>query len=266
MATTTGGPFVLNIVELQNTINSAGGVNPVTTLTNTVAQLQEMIIFDEKRIAVNTISKYNQTPIQVIDSMNFTSNAEISVNGISVAGTSTTNLAQVSAIGYTSSFTNYYSTVGSGTAIQFQVGSPPAYPLSITGLGKTVIAGGLQITTAGTPTIGHYLTCTDSAGTAQWLPPGFLSDSRWKKNIRPLDDYSSIMGGLRGVRFEWIGGKEDVGFIAQEVAAVMPEAVYEGSGERPAMVEYQKIIPVLLEAIKGLEARVNHLEAIQHSK
>jgi len=265
MATTTGGPFVLNIVDLQNTITSAGGVNPVTTLSNTVSQLQEMVIFDEKRIAVNTISKYNQTPIQVIDSMNFTSNASITVNGLSAVGTST-NLTQVSAIGYTSSFTNYYSTVGSGDAIQFQVGSPPIYPLSISGSGNMTITGGLTITGAGVPTIGHYLTCTDGVGTAQWLPPGYLSDSRWKKNIRPLSDYSNIMGGLRGVRFEWIGGKEDVGFIAQEVATVMPEAVYEGSGDRPAMVEYQKIIPVLLEAITGLEARVNHLEAIQHSK
>ena len=253
----------MNIVELQNTITSAGGLNPVTSLNNAVAQLQEMVIFDEKRIAVNTISKYNQTPIEIVDPVNFASN--VSLGGAAFSGGSV-NTSQISTIGYTSSFTNYYSTVGSGTAIQFQVGSPPSYPLSITGSGKTVIAGGLQITTAGTPTIGHYLTCTDSAGTAQWLPPGFLSDSRWKTNIRPLDDYSSIMGGLRGVRFEWIGGKNDIGFIAQEVAAVMPEAVYEGSGERPAMVEYQKIVPVLLEAIKGLEARVNHLEAIQHSK
>jgi len=263
MATTTGGTFVLNIVELQNTITSAGGLNPITSLTTAVGQLQEMVIFDEKRIAVNTISNYNQNPIQVVDPINFGSNVTL---GGATLGSGSVNVSQISTIGYTSSFTNYYSTVGSGAAIEFQVGSPPLYPLSISGSGNMTITGGLKITGAGVPTIGHYLTCTDGVGTAQWLPPGFLSDSRWKTNIRPLDDYQNIMGGLRGVRFEWIGGKEDVGFIAQEVAAVMPEAVYEGSGDRPAMVEYQKIIPVLLEAIKGLEARVNHLEAIQHSK
>jgi hypothetical protein len=60
MATTTGGAFVLNIVDLQNTVTSASGLNPVTTLSNTVAQLQEMLIYDEKRLAVNTISKYNE--------------------------------------------------------------------------------------------------------------------------------------------------------------------------------------------------------------
>ena len=247
-------------MELQNTITSAGGLNPVTSLSNAVSQLQEMVIFDEKRIAANTISKYNESPIQFVDPVNFASN--VTLGGAALGG-GTTSFTQISSIGNTSSFTNYYSTVGSGTAIQFQVGSPPTYPLSITGAGKTIISGDLQIN--GTPAIGHYLTCTDSLGTAQWLPPGFLSDSRWKTNIRPLD-YQNIMGGLRGVRFEWIGGKEDIGFIAQEVAAVMPEAVFEGSGDRPSMVEYQKIIPVLLEAIKGLEARVNHLEAIQHSK
>lgn len=261
MATTTGGPFVLNIVELQNTITSAGGVNPVTTLSNTVAQLQEMLIYDEKRIAVNTISKYNQSPIQVVDSMSFGSNATLTLNGTTISGTST-NLTQAPTIGYVSSFTNYYNTVGTGTAIQFQVGSPPSYPLTLSGSGNTTINGGLIIK-AGTRAAGNYLTCLDTAGTAQWLPPGFLSDERWKKNIRPLDDYDKIMSGLRGVRFQWLDGKEDIGMIAQEVERVFPEAVHSGDAERPAVIEYHKMIPVLIETIRTLEARVAALEHLR---
>jgi len=265
MATTTGGPFVLNIVDLQNTVTSASGLNPVTTLSNTVAQLQEMLIYDEKRLAVNTISKYNQSPIQVVDAMNF--GGAVTINGASVGGTSTTQFSQTGSIGNVSSFTNYYNTLGAGSAITFQVGSPAAYPLTISGTGTTTIAGGLSITGAGAPGVGYYLTCLDTAGTAEWAPPGSVSDARWKMDIQPIHNYRTILHGLRGVRFRWIGtGEEDVGVIAQEVAAVLPEAVVVPNAGGPNRVEYHKIIPVLIESIKGLEARVAHLEGLVYHK
>jgi len=261
MATTTGSKYVVNIVELQNTITSASGLSPVATLSNTVAQLQEMVIYDEKRIAVNTISKYNQSPIQVTDSMNFASNTSLTLNGTGVGGSATTSYGSVSSIGYASSFTNYYSTVVMGeTAIAFQVGSPAVTPVRITADGGTIISGNLQLSATGTPGIGYYLTCMDTVGTAEWRVPGSVSDSRWKTNVRRLEDSGRILDGIRGVRFQWLeGGAEDVGVIAQEVGAVLPEAVHERV-EGPTVVEYHKIIPVLVEAVKELSARVFALE------
>ena len=264
MATTGGSAFVLNIVELQNTITSASGLSPVAVLSNTVAQLQEMVIYDEKRIAVNTISKYNASPIQVVDSMNFASNAVLTLNGTSVTGGGA-SLGQVSSIGYQSSFTYYYSTnVSSDTAISFQVGDPAVTPLQFSAGGVTTIGGGLQITGAGTPGLGYYLTCMDGQGTAEWQPPGSISDERWKKGVRRIEDSGQILDGIRGVRFQWLdGGSNDVGVIAQDVAKVLPEAVVIGLDGRPSMVQYHKIIPVLVEAVKGLEARVKELESLR---
>ena len=259
MATTGGSAFVLNIVELQNTITSASGLSPVAILSNTVAQIQEMVIYDEKRIAVNTISRYNTTPIQVQDSMNFASDATLTLNGVSIGGTSTTGFGQVSSIGYASSFTNYYTTtVNTDTAMAFQVGSPASYPLSISAGGTTRVQGGLMLSGTGTPRIGYYLTCMDLSGTSQWQAPGSVSDARWKTDIRPLEESGKILAGLRGVRFQWIGGSNDVGVIAQDVSAVLPEAVHLGD---PSVVEYHKIIPVLIEAVKALESRVSLLES-----
>ena len=261
MATTGGSSFVLNIVELQNTITAASGLTPIASLQNTVAQIQEMVIYDEKRIATNTISKYNTTPIQVVDSMNFASNAVLTLNGTSISGASTTSLSQVSSIGYASSFTNYYTTVSTtDTAVAFQVGSPPVYPLSVTAGGTTTITGGLSLSGTGTPSLGYYLTCMDASGTAQWQPPGSVSDARLKRDIRPLEDSAHIFSGLRGVRFQWLNGSNDVGVIAQEVADVLPEAVHVGIGTHPSVVEYHKMIPVLIEVIKVLESRVSTLE------
>jgi hypothetical protein len=250
--------FLLNIVELQNTITSASGLSPVAALSNTVAQIQEMVIYGEKRIAVNTISKFDTSPIQVIDSMNFASNASLTLNKVAVGSGTGTALGQVSSIGYQSSFTNYYSTsVGGETAIQFQVGSPPTYPLTLSADGVTIISGPLTLSGAGTPGLGYYLTCMDGAGTAEWQPPGSVSDARRKTGIRPIEGAGRILDGIRGVRFEWLTGGADVGVIAQEVAAVLPEAVHGGD---PFVVEYIKIIPVLVEAVKELRARVASLE------
>ena len=252
--------FLLNIVELQNVQTSASGLSPVASLSNTVSQLQEMLIYGEKRLAVNTISKYSESPIQVLDSMNFASNATLTLNSIEVGTSGSAAFGQVSSIGYVSSLTNYYSTsVITETAIQFQVGSPPVYPMSFLAGGTTVISGPLTVSGAGTPGLGYYLTCMDGVGTAQWRPPGSVSDVRRKTNIRTLEGASEILEGIRGVRFEWLTGGADVGVIAQEVATVLPEAVHGGD---PFVVEYVKIIPVLVEVIKELRARVAHLEDV----
>ena len=247
--------FLLNIIELQNTITTASGLSPVATLSNTVSKLQEMLIYDEKRLAVNTISKFNTSPIQVVDPINFASN-------VTGGGTASASFGQVSSIGNVSSFTNYYNTISSmETAISFQVGGAAQSPITLTAGGLTTIAGPLRIT-GGSPGIGYYLTCMDTVGTAQWQPPGNISDQRWKTDIRPLEDAWNILEHIRGVRFRWSdGGARDVGVIAQDLIPILPEAVIEGVDGRPFMVQYNKIIPVLVECIKNLEARVKTLES-----
>ena len=184
MATTGGANgFVLNIVELQNVITSAGG--PTASLNAAVSQLQQMVLFDTKQIKADSVVPF------------------------SAAATTTSN---------------------------------------------TVLQGSLVIS-AGTPGIGKYLTCIDSAGTAEWRS-GVPSDARFKKNIRPLTDATAILDGLHGVRFDWLDGVRDVGVIAQDVQQVLPEAFMAGA---PATVEYHKIIPVLIEAIKDLQLKVEAL-------
>ena len=86
MATTGGSNFVLNIVELQNTVTSASGLTPISVLQTAVGQIQEMVIFGEKRIAVNTISRYNEIPIQVVDPINIGPTGGFSIGGTVIYG------------------------------------------------------------------------------------------------------------------------------------------------------------------------------------
>jgi len=248
--------FIVNITELQNTITSAGGLNPLAELSNTVAQIQQMVLFDEKRIATNVISAYNTTPIQVIDSLNLASNASLSVDGVQIAGggaTSSSTYGQLSFVGNVSSLTRYYNTLSTNdTAISFQVGAPPITPFQLTAGGQVTMTGPLVLSGAGTPGIGKYLTCMDSGGTAEWQTPAIPSDMRLKTAMEPLAEYDMILSKVRGVRFKWIDSmSNDIGLVAQDLQEVLPEAVVEGRGG--LLVQYHKMIPVLVEAVKDLQ-------------
>jgi hypothetical protein len=61
---------------------------------------------------------------------------------------------------------------------------------------------------------------------------------------------------LRGVRFNWkSGGKEDIGLVAEEVGQVVPEIVtYEKNGKDAQSLDYSRLVPVTIEAIKELKA------------
>ena len=62
------------------------------------------------------------------------------------------------------------------------------------------------------------------------------------------------------MRFQWKDSHvDDVGCVAQEVQHALPEAV-SGDIESGLHVAYDKLIPVLVEAVKHLLQRVDSLE------
>ncbi len=94
------------------------------------------------------------------------------------------------------------------------------------------------------------------------------SDRRWKRNIAPLEGSLSKVLQLRGVTFDWRRDEftdmdfdegTQVGFIAQEVEAVIPELVNTGEDGYKA-VAYDKLTAVLIEAVKELKAEKDALE------
>ena len=95
-----------------------------------------------------------------------------------------------------------------------------------------------------------------------------LSDARLKKNVAPLTGGLSIVAQLQPVRFDWrlenerevgkdfnLSGGRQIGFIAQDVGKVLPEAVSTAKGRDAIMsVAESKIVPVLVAAVKELKA------------
>jgi len=88
MATTgAANAFVLNITELQNTVTTASGLTPFDTLSAQIGQIEQMVIVDEKRIAVDTISAFTSgATIQVVDPINIGPTGGLTVAGSSDSG------------------------------------------------------------------------------------------------------------------------------------------------------------------------------------
>jgi len=88
----------------------------------------------------------------------------------------------------------------------------------------------------------------------------YSSDERLKNNITPIEDPLAKVLSISGNTYTWNekSGKEgdDVGVIAQEIAKILPEAVTTRENGYLA-VDYQKLVPLLIEAIKELSNKVD---------
>lgn len=128
-------------------------------------------------------------------------------------------------------------------------------PVGVTAgvLGKTISADGFAFYASPGP------------GTAY----GSASSRRWKKNIVNIDNPLGKLAQIRGVYYDWDtehGGGHDVGMIAEEVGAVLPEIVnYEENGIDAIGMDYSRMTPLLVEAVNTLrvekDAEIDELRA-----
>jgi hypothetical protein len=89
------------------------------------------------------------------------------------------------------------------------------------------------------------------------------SDARLKENIADADNTASLIDALQVRKFDWKtnGKHQRYGFVAQELAAVAPEAVYQPANLDEMMgVDYSKLVPMLVKEVQNLRARVAEIE------
>jgi len=98
------------------------------------------------------------------------------------------------------------------------------------------------------------------------------SDRRLKENIQPIENALCKVIGVTGNTFNWkeltkeetqtIHGNigKDVGVIAQEIESILPEAVTTRDNGYKA-VNYEKIVPLLIEAIKEQQKQIDELKS-----
>ena len=93
------------------------------------------------------------------------------------------------------------------------------------------------------------------------------SDKRLKKNITPIDKAVDKVLKLGGYEFDWDEDKQrhhkgrDIGVIAQEVEEIYPQAVETRDNGYKA-VDYTKLVPVLIQAIKEQQKQIDKLKKL----
>jgi hypothetical protein len=117
------------------------------------------------------------------------------------------------------------------------------------------VGGNARITAVGAGTFSNNLNIT-SDGTLTTA----TSDEKFKYNIRALNYGLETLLQLKPVNFQWIKGEEeDLGFIAQDVAEIIPEAV-NTNWNSDLLFRYESLIPILTKAIQEQQAIIKALE------
>jgi hypothetical protein len=99
----------------------------------------------------------------------------------------------------------------------------------------------------------------------------YSSDERLKTNITPIENPIEKVKQLNGVEFDWKDNVEELGFtprlkhetgvIAQNIQSVIPDATPNAPfNEEYLTVQHEKIIPVLIEAIKEQQKQIEELK------
>ena len=89
------------------------------------------------------------------------------------------------------------------------------------------------------------------------------SSRRWKKDIQKIQGALDTVDKLQGVTYRWKeDDRADIGLIAEEVGAVIPEVVeFEDNGVDARSVDYGRLAPILIESIKELHAIAQRQQA-----
>lgn len=158
-------------------------------------------------------------------------------------------------------------------------------------LGLPILIAGAAWVIAQTPPVAPATPGESPPKVPAWTAVLAPSDGRLKSQPQPLDHAAGLISRLRPKRFLLHTGHLDargraildpdpvpsLGFIAQEVGSVVPEAVYRPEDEAKEfwMMDYTKLVPVLVRAvqeqqsdlqsqssrIQSLESQISGLEA-----
>ena len=117
--------------------------------------------------------------------------------------------------------------------------------------GAMIVTGGVGI--SGALNVGGDITAFAS------------SDVTLKENITPISNAVDKVRSISGNTFTWneksvYNGEEGTGIIAQEIEALGLPGVTETRQDGTKAVRYDRLVPLLIEAIKELDGKVKSLE------
>jgi len=226
----------------------------------------------DARAGTSTVTSIN--PKQLRDLLNSASNMyDISVKGITTNGNLTVNGTINATAGYAGNFVASGTVSGTGwdgnLGVTGNISATQGWNGNLTVAGSIFASGGY----AGTLSVTGDIRATQDV-------VAFYSDKRLKIISGNISNALEKVNKINGVlyknnetahQFGFTDTDNKVGLIAQEVQEVLPESVKlapfdnDGnnnsiSGNRYLTIQYDKVVPLLVEAIKELSSKVKELE------
>jgi hypothetical protein len=253
MSYLSSNPYVLNIVPLFNVADSAGGAATDATAA-AVTSLQTMVDTTTNTIYANTIQPFTNGQIVAMNGV-FEVTGDLFVNGTSV-GETTSGINTVTGAGgvvistsnSTMEFLSSGGVVYGGAAGTSFYVSTSVLLADRAAIGKGTVTGlSTLFDVWGGDAYFDKSVFVNSNVYCQTLYQ--VSDERVKMDKVPITGALSTLMELQGMRYT-LGGEPKLGFLAQDVARVVPEAVTEVGGQYK--VDYSCLLPLVIEGIKEL--------------
>jgi len=128
------------------------------------------------------------------------------------------------------------------------------------------LSSSLGVSISGTKNDDGYMLELPPTGDARARAWVTYSSARHKTNVHTLENPVQTLKQLRGVSYDWKGtGQNDVGFIAEEVGAIVPEVVSFGKDGRAEGIDYGRLTSVLVEAMKQQQSEIEKLQSVVHN-
>jgi len=190
-----------------------------------------------------------------------TASTGISVSG-STGGVTVTNTGVTSAVAGTG-----VSVSGSTGAVTFSIGQAVATTSAVTFASET-ISGSSQISSLG---VGTAASGTAGEIRATNAITSYYSDDRLKTRNENIQNALGKILSLDGFHYTanetaqalgYDGNKQEVGLSAQQVQAVLPQVVVPAPIDSNYLtIQYERLIPLLVEAIKEQQKQIDELKA-----
>lgn len=274
LSVTSNTSFTNKVYFANGTSAYMGGANTTHRIlagnSSTNAVTYSQIVSTDVADGTYNITANNSLYLGGIIASSYQLNSTLAANVAKLAANSATYLGG-NTVGdiYTyvdsSASTSYSNSIAySSNASNLSTGTIPA--------GRLASVGNFQITSLGVGTAASGTTGEIRA--TNNITAYYSSDISLKENIEQIVNPVWKVQNIRGVNFDWKdeivqarGGedgyfvrKHDIGVIAQEVNEILPEAVAVRDDGILA-VNYEKIIPLLIEAIKELKAEIDIIKS-----
>ena len=154
--------------------------------------------------------------------------------------------------------------------VSLTAGVTGTLPVANGGTGVTTSTGTGSVVLSASPTFTGTLAAATITATGSIT--AYFSDDRLKTRKGNIQNALAKVETLNGFHYEanetaqslGYEAKPEVGVSAQEVQAIMPEVVVPAPiDEKYLTVHYERMVPLLIEAIKELSAKVKELESKQ---